>query len=283
MLEILGFIALIAIIFGVSMTAAVGIIVKAILWVIGVCAAIAIVSKMQAGTAKTLGWIAVIAGGCLLAGMDSFQNNTYAPCFNLNTNVLGWEVYADCMSGAAETIEARNSTAIWLIVIGVVLLIAAWVKGDNSNNNVVNKNQSMNNTETKEESEKREAAMRRRAEAMGFTVMDKSQQIKEEIADLTKALPSLKKKKNIGLWITGISFIIGPVTFITVLFLLPNEAAMVIYSNDVLYNTIKIVSVINIFIFPFFLALTPYWIIKYRGAKKELEELKSTLKKNRKA
>lgn len=47
MLEILGFIALIAIIFGVSFSSAIGIIVKAIVWFFGIMAAIALIGHLM--------------------------------------------------------------------------------------------------------------------------------------------------------------------------------------------------------------------------------------------
>lgn len=273
-MEILGFVALIAIIFGISMTAAVGIIVKVILWIIGICVAIAIVGKMQASTAKTFAWIAVIAGGCLLAGLDSFQNTTYAPCFTIaDVNLYGIESYENCMYTATEVVESRTSASIWLIVIGVVLFIAAWAKNDGSNN-TNNMGQKTSSIKTKSEANRPERAQTKK-------IVYEQHQVKAQIADLVKTVPSLKKRVHIGSWITGISFIIGPVMYLIVLFFLPDEIREIIMINSVVYNILMIVAVINIIIFSLFLSLTPYWIIKYKGAKKDLEKLKRIQKENR--
>lgn len=148
MLETLGFTALIAIIFGVSMVAAIGIILKVILWVIGICVAATIIDKMQASTVKALAWITIIAGGCLLAGIGSFRANTYAPCFSLDTNVFGWEAYVDCMSNATKAIETRFYASIWLIIIGAVLFIAAWLKNREPSNNTDNAIKRAGNTKS---------------------------------------------------------------------------------------------------------------------------------------
>ena len=282
MLEILGFIALIAIIFGVSMTAAVGIIIKAILWIIGGCFAIAIVSKMKARTAIVLALVAIVVGGCLLAGMDSFQNKIYAPCFSLNTDVFGWEAYSDCMLSASETVEARYSTSIWLI-IGVLLLIVAWVKGnDNDPSNKVDNVNRKNRRQGESKEESRRRVKEVPTETMNLMIVKKSQQVKERIGVLAKKLPSLKRKVLIGSWATAISFIIGPVMLLVVLYFLPGEINGFMITGSVISRAIIIVASINVMIFPFFLMLTPYWIINYKSAKKELEKLKSLQKKIKK-
>lgn len=277
MLEILGFIALIAIIFGVSMTTAFGMVVNAVLWFIGICVAIAIVSKMQANTVKILAWIAIIAGGYLLTCMNSYQNSVTAPCFSLKPEIFGWEAYADCLSRADEAVGERNATMIWLFVIGAVLFVAAWVKNDGTSNNP-----GQNTINPNGNKERKPEGVDTKASTVKNTAINESQNIKVKMADIIQSLPSLKRKKNVGLWITGISFIIGPIMYLAVLFFLPDGLTEVIYSNSAIYYTIMTIAMINLFIFPFFLALTPYWIIKYRSAKKELEELKSTIKKSRK-
>lgn len=131
MLEILGFIALVAIIFGVSMTAAVGIIAKVILWIVGIVAALYLVSKISFSTIKILAILSAAIGFLMAIGLNSYEKTAYSPCWELNN--YSAEAYYTCMNSASSDIESRRTSAVWLLVIGVVVGIPAAIKDDKKN------------------------------------------------------------------------------------------------------------------------------------------------------
>ena len=128
MLEILGFIALIAIIFGVSMTTAVGIIIKAILWLVGICIAISLISKMNAKTVAIIALIAGVLGVALLIGLDKYSTNVNAPCFAIGASDV--RAYGICLDNAHQSVEARLYASLWMVAIGVFVGIPALVKSN---------------------------------------------------------------------------------------------------------------------------------------------------------
>lgn len=128
MLEILGFIALIAIIFGVSMTTAVGIIIKAVLWLIGICIAINLISKMNAKTIATIALIAGVFGIALLIGIDKYSTNVNAPCFAIGASDV--RAYGACLENAHQNVEARFQASLWMVAIGIFVGIPALVKSN---------------------------------------------------------------------------------------------------------------------------------------------------------
>lgn len=106
MLKILGLIALIAIIFGVSFSSAFGILVKFIVVAICVIVGLALFGYLGLAHGKTLrkviGWIVIVIGGfILLSGIGKDASKEYQSAYN-------W-----CIDSANQAIRSANSIGLY--------------------------------------------------------------------------------------------------------------------------------------------------------------------------
>lgn len=98
MLELLGFIALVALIFGVSLYTAAGMIIKVILWIIGIMFGLYILSSLGAARIKKISAIGLsaIAILCFFLALDESPDkhwqSSYDLCQHFNSNRGHYEV-----------------------------------------------------------------------------------------------------------------------------------------------------------------------------------------------